>query len=117
SQHNSPDLYLLSLTRSCDDIFEPKLEELINQLKEVGILGSLDPGVVQDDLIILDPNSNLGIEDMDNEFQTHGDRDEGYQTETENGDGQEYDEEKEEEKEAENEDEEEDTVGRYEHEI
>ncbi|CAH2052510.1 unnamed protein product, partial [Thlaspi arvense] len=61
SQHNSLGLYLLSLTKSCDDIFEPKLEELINQLKEDGILGSLDSGVVQDDQIILDPNSNLGM--------------------------------------------------------
>ncbi|CAH2036676.1 unnamed protein product, partial [Thlaspi arvense] len=61
SQHNSLGLYLLSLTKSCDDIFEPKLEELINQLKEDGILGSLDSGVVQDDQIMLDPNSNLGM--------------------------------------------------------
>ncbi|CAH2079913.1 unnamed protein product, partial [Thlaspi arvense] len=34
SQHNSLDLYLLSLTKYCDDIFESKLEELINQLRE-----------------------------------------------------------------------------------
>ncbi|XP_020869239.1 anaphase-promoting complex subunit 5 isoform X4 [Arabidopsis lyrata subsp. lyrata] len=94
AQHNRLGLYLLSLTKSCDDIFEPKLEELINQLREVGeemdawltdhltnrfsalaspddllnffndmrgILGSLDSGVVQDDQIILDPNSNLGM--------------------------------------------------------
>ncbi|XP_010475395.1 PREDICTED: anaphase-promoting complex subunit 5 isoform X2 [Camelina sativa] len=94
SQHNRLGLYLLSLTKSCDDIFEPKLEELINQLRDVGeemdawltdhltnrfsslaspddllnffndmrgILGSPDSGVVQDDQIILDPNSNLGM--------------------------------------------------------
>ncbi|KAL1202090.1 Anaphase-promoting complex subunit 5 [Cardamine amara subsp. amara] len=94
SQHNRLGLYLLSITKSCNDIFEPKLEELINQLREVGedmgawltdhlinrfsslaspddllnffndmrgILGSLDSGVVQDDQIILDPNSNLGM--------------------------------------------------------
>jgi len=94
AQHNRLGLYLLSLTKSCDDIFEPKLEKLINQLREVGeemdawltdhltnrfsslaspddllnffndmrgILGSLDSGVVQDDQIILDPNSNLGM--------------------------------------------------------
>ncbi|CAF2314953.1 unnamed protein product [Brassica napus] len=94
SQHNRLGLYLLSLTKSCDDIFEPKLEDLINQLREVGedmdawltdhltnrfssltspddllnffndmrgILGSLDSGAAQDDQIILDPNSNLGM--------------------------------------------------------
>ncbi|CAA7026406.1 unnamed protein product [Microthlaspi erraticum] len=94
SQHNRLGLYLLSLTKACDDIYEPKLEELINQLREVGedmdawltdhltnrfsslsspddllnffsdmrgILGSLDSGAVQDDQIILDPNSNLGM--------------------------------------------------------
>ncbi|KAG7596071.1 Anaphase-promoting complex subunit 5 [Arabidopsis thaliana] len=94
AQHNRLGLYLLSLTKSCDDIYEPKLEKLINQLREVGeemdawltdhltnrfsslaspddllnffndmrgILGSLDSGVVQDDQIILDPNSNLGM--------------------------------------------------------
>ncbi|EOA36043.1 hypothetical protein CARUB_v10008254mg [Capsella rubella] len=94
SQHNRLGLYLFSLTKSCDDIFEPKLEELINQLRDVGeemdawltdhltnrfsslaspddllnffndmrgILGSLDSGAVQDDQIILDPNSNLGM--------------------------------------------------------
>ncbi|KFK42976.1 hypothetical protein AALP_AA1G063600 [Arabis alpina] len=36
SQHNRLGLYLLSLTKSCDDIYEPKLEELINQLRELG---------------------------------------------------------------------------------
>ncbi|WZZ56691.1 hypothetical protein YC2023_056798 [Brassica napus] len=94
SQHNRLGLYLLSLTKSCDDIFEPKLEDLINQLREVGedmdawltdhltnrfssltspddllnffndmrgILGSLDSVAAQDDQIILDPNSNLGM--------------------------------------------------------
>ncbi|KAG5375688.1 hypothetical protein IGI04_030727 [Brassica rapa subsp. trilocularis] len=94
SQHNRLGFYLLSLTKSCDDIFEPKLEDLINQLREVGedmdawltdhltnrfssltspddllnffndmrgILGSLDSGAAQDDQIILDPNSNLGM--------------------------------------------------------
>nr|XP_018472535.1 PREDICTED: anaphase-promoting complex subunit 5 isoform X2 [Raphanus sativus] len=94
SQHNRLGLYLLSLTKSCDDIFEPKLEDLINQLREVGedmdawltdhltnrfssltspddllnffndmrgILGSLDSVAAQDDQIILDPNSILGM--------------------------------------------------------
>ncbi|KAH0854494.1 hypothetical protein HID58_069195, partial [Brassica napus] len=86
-------LYFI-LSCSCDDIFEPKLENLINQLREVGedmdawltdhltnrfssltspddllnffndmrgILGSLDSVAAQDDQIILDPNSNLGM--------------------------------------------------------
>ncbi|GKV15437.1 hypothetical protein SLEP1_g26231 [Rubroshorea leprosula] len=94
TQHNRLGLYLLALTKSCDDIFEPKLAELLNQLREIGglmdqwltnhltnrlsalqspddlfnffsemrgILGGLDSGVVEDDQIILDPNSNLGL--------------------------------------------------------
>lgn len=94
AQHNRLGLFLLALTKSCDDILEPKLEELINQLREVGglldhwlidhltsrlsslaspddlfnffsemrgILGGPDSGVVEDDQIILDPNSNLGM--------------------------------------------------------
>ncbi|XP_022142793.1 anaphase-promoting complex subunit 5 [Momordica charantia] len=94
AQHNRLGLFLLALTKSCDDILEPKLEELINQLREVGglldhwlidhltsrlsslaspddlfnffsemrgIVGGLDSGVLEDDQIILDPNSNLGM--------------------------------------------------------
>ncbi|RID48929.1 hypothetical protein BRARA_I05402 [Brassica rapa] len=94
SQHNRLGLYLLSLTKACDGMYEMKLEELINQLREVGddvdawltenltnrfsylsspddllnfftdirgILGSLDSGAVQDDQIVLDPNSILGM--------------------------------------------------------
>ncbi|KAK4792003.1 hypothetical protein SAY86_022438 [Trapa natans] len=93
SQHNRLGLYLLALTKSCDDILEPKLEDLINQLREIwtsedwltdhltsrlsslssaddlfnfftemrGILAGVENGVVEDDQIILDPNSNLGI--------------------------------------------------------
>ncbi|KAE8695230.1 Anaphase-promoting complex subunit 5 [Hibiscus syriacus] len=36
SQHSRLGLYLLALTKSCDDILEPKLDQLINQLKEIG---------------------------------------------------------------------------------
>ncbi|RZC54226.1 hypothetical protein C5167_013081 [Papaver somniferum] len=36
SQHNRLGLFLLALTKSCDDIMEPQLDELINQLKETG---------------------------------------------------------------------------------
>ncbi|KAF4353603.1 hypothetical protein F8388_017778 [Cannabis sativa] len=94
SQHNRLGLFLLAITKSCDDIFEPKLEELINQLREIGgllnhwltdhltsrlsslsspddlfnffsdmrgILGGPEAGVVEDDQVILDPNSNLGM--------------------------------------------------------
>ncbi|XWS30910.1 hypothetical protein CRYUN_Cryun23aG0031900 [Craigia yunnanensis] len=94
SQHNRLGLYLLALTKSCDDILEPKLEQLISQLREIGglldncltdhltsrlsslsspddlfnffndmrgILGGPDSGVMEDDQVILDPNSNLGM--------------------------------------------------------
>lgn len=94
SQHNRLGLYLLALTKSYDDILEPKLEELLNQLKEIsgslghwlidhltsrlsslsapddlfsfftemrGILGGLDSVVMEDNQVILDPNSNLGL--------------------------------------------------------
>ncbi|XP_024008130.1 anaphase-promoting complex subunit 5 isoform X2 [Eutrema salsugineum] len=91
SEHNRLGLYLLSLTKSCDDIFEPTLEELLHQLRGIGgsmdawltgqlikrfsslsspddlmtffneIRGILGNGFVQDDQIILDPNSNLGM--------------------------------------------------------
>ncbi|KAG4120769.1 hypothetical protein ERO13_D11G164200v2 [Gossypium hirsutum] len=94
SQHNRLGLYLLALTKSCDDILEPKLDQLINQLREVGglldhwltdhvtsrlsslsspddlfnffnelreTLGGPDSGVMEDDQVILDPNSNLGM--------------------------------------------------------
>ncbi|RZC73573.1 hypothetical protein C5167_049056 [Papaver somniferum] len=36
SQHNRLGLFLLALIKSCDDIMEPQLDELINQLKETG---------------------------------------------------------------------------------
>ncbi|XWS75705.1 hypothetical protein CRYUN_Cryun01aG0114900 [Craigia yunnanensis] len=94
SQHNCLGLYLLALTKSCDDILEPKLEQLISQLREIGglldhwlndhltsrlsslsspddlfnffndmrgILGGPDSGVMEDDQVVLDPNSNLGM--------------------------------------------------------
>ncbi|KAI6697132.1 hypothetical protein NL676_017251 [Syzygium grande] len=94
AQHNSLGLFLLALTKSCDDILEPKVHDLINQLREIGnssidwladhllsrlsslsapddlfnlfkemreVLAGQDAGVVEDDQIILDPNSNLGI--------------------------------------------------------
>ncbi|KAK8711873.1 hypothetical protein V6N13_147133 [Hibiscus sabdariffa] len=94
SQHNRLGLYLLALTKSCDDILEPKLDQLINQLREIGgllddwltdhvtsrlsslsapddlfnffnelreTLGGPDSGVMDDDQVILDPNSNLGM--------------------------------------------------------
>ncbi|XP_062153277.1 anaphase-promoting complex subunit 5 isoform X1 [Alnus glutinosa] len=35
AQHNHLGLFLLALTKSCDDILEPKLDELICQLREV----------------------------------------------------------------------------------
>ncbi|EXB53657.1 hypothetical protein L484_013291 [Morus notabilis] len=93
AQHNRVGLFLLALTKSCDDIFEPKLDELISQLREIGgllshwltdqltsrlssllspddlfnfvgemraILGGPEAGVVEDDQVMLDPNSNLG---------------------------------------------------------
>ncbi|KAK6915189.1 Anaphase-promoting complex subunit 5 domain [Dillenia turbinata] len=36
SHHNSLGLFLFALTKSCDDILEPKLDELVSQLGEVG---------------------------------------------------------------------------------
>ncbi|OIT36539.1 PREDICTED: anaphase-promoting complex subunit 5 [Nicotiana attenuata] len=94
SQHNLLASFLLSLTKSSEDIFEPKLDELISQLNEIGgvlkhwlsdhlagklsslaspddlfnffidlrgILGGSDSNVMDDDQIILDPSSNLGV--------------------------------------------------------
>ncbi|XP_070660925.1 anaphase-promoting complex subunit 5 isoform X2 [Malus domestica] len=94
SQHNRLGLFLLSLTKSYDDMFEPKLDELIHQLRGIGgllnywltdhltsrlsalsspddlfnffsdmrgILGGPEAGVLEDDQVILDPNSNLGM--------------------------------------------------------
>ncbi|XP_065850571.1 anaphase-promoting complex subunit 5 isoform X2 [Euphorbia lathyris] len=93
SQHNRLGLYLLSLTKSYDDILEPKFEELITQLREIGgslghlfidnltnkfshfeapddlfiffgemrgILGGSE-AVLEDNQVILDPNSILGM--------------------------------------------------------
>uniref|UniRef100_A0A2N9F9B1 Reverse transcriptase zinc-binding domain-containing protein n=1 Tax=Fagus sylvatica TaxID=28930 RepID=A0A2N9F9B1_FAGSY len=94
AQHNRLGLFLLALTKSCDDILEPKLDELISQLREVcglsnhrfidhltsrlsalsapddlfnfftdmrGILGGPESGVMEDDQVILDPGSTLGM--------------------------------------------------------
>ncbi|KAE8654930.1 Anaphase-promoting complex subunit 5 [Hibiscus syriacus] len=94
SQHSRLGLYLLALAKSCDDILEPKLDHLINQLREIDglmddwltdhvtsrlsslsspddlfnffnelreTLGGPDSGVMDDDQVILDPNSNLGM--------------------------------------------------------
>ncbi|KAF2314761.1 hypothetical protein GH714_033476 [Hevea brasiliensis] len=94
SQHNRLGLYILSLTKSYDDILEPKLEDLISQLREIGgslgpwlidhltsrvsslsspddlftffsemrgILGGSDSVVIEDNQVILDPNSILGM--------------------------------------------------------
>ncbi|XP_016537856.1 anaphase-promoting complex subunit 5 isoform X1 [Capsicum annuum] len=94
AQHNLLGSFLLSLTKSSEDIFEPKLDELVSQLKEIGgvlnhwlsdhlarklsslaspddlfnffndlrgILGGSDSNVMDDDQIILDPSSNLGV--------------------------------------------------------
>ncbi|GFQ05969.1 anaphase-promoting complex subunit 5 [Phtheirospermum japonicum] len=94
SQHNRLGIFILSLTKSCDGIFEPTLDELIVQLREVGgllndwlsdrltrslsslaspddlfnffaelrgILGAPDSNVMDDDQIMLDPNSSIGM--------------------------------------------------------
>ncbi|KAK6116325.1 hypothetical protein DH2020_049952 [Rehmannia glutinosa] len=94
SQHNRLGIFLLSLTKACDGIFEPTLDELIAQLREIGgllnhwlsdhltrrlsslaspddlfnffadlrgILGGTDSNVMDDDQIMLDPNSNVGM--------------------------------------------------------
>ncbi|KAJ7965051.1 anaphase-promoting complex subunit 5 [Quillaja saponaria] len=94
AHHNRIGLFLLALTKSCDDILEPKLDELINQLRVIGglannwftdqltsrlsslsspddlfnffsdmrgILAVPDSGVMDDDLVILDPSSTLGM--------------------------------------------------------
>ncbi|XP_073286204.1 anaphase-promoting complex subunit 5 isoform X3 [Primulina huaijiensis] len=94
SQHNCLGIFLLSLTKACDSIFEPTLDELTVQLKEIGgvlnhwlsdhltrrlsslaspddlfnfftdmrgILGGCDSNVMDDDQIMLDPNSIIGM--------------------------------------------------------
>ncbi|CAA2979095.1 Hypothetical predicted protein [Olea europaea subsp. europaea] len=94
AHHNSLGIFLLSLTKACDSIFEPSLDELIAQLREIGgllnhwlsdhlarrlssltspddlfnffndlrgILGGSDANVVDDDQIVLDPSSALGM--------------------------------------------------------
>ncbi|KAF5189542.1 Anaphase-promoting complex subunit [Thalictrum thalictroides] len=95
SQHNRLGLFLLSLTKSYDDILEPKLDELTNQLDEIGggvlnhwlsdhlinnissiklpddlfnlfstLRGTLGGGPetgIEDEQIILDHNSQLGM--------------------------------------------------------
>ncbi|XP_020554997.1 anaphase-promoting complex subunit 5 [Sesamum indicum] len=89
SHHNRLGVFLLSLTKACDGIFEPTLDELIAQLREVagllnhwlsdhltrrlsslaspddlfnfGILGGSDANVMDDDQIMLDPNSIIGM--------------------------------------------------------
>ncbi|CAH9075793.1 unnamed protein product [Cuscuta europaea] len=45
SQHNGLALYLTSLIKSCEDIFEPKLDELIAQLKKVS--GTLNDWLIE----------------------------------------------------------------------
>ncbi|KAK7385926.1 hypothetical protein VNO78_31903 [Psophocarpus tetragonolobus] len=93
--HNRLGLFLLALTKSCDDILEPKLDELIHQLRMMsqnweaswvidqlmsrlsslsspddlfnffsdirGILGGPESGAIEEDQVILDMNSSLGI--------------------------------------------------------
>ncbi|XP_047941090.1 anaphase-promoting complex subunit 5 isoform X1 [Salvia hispanica] len=94
SQHNCLGIFLISLTKECGGIFEPTLDELITQLKEIdgllnhwlsdhlmgrlsslaspddlfnlfadlrGILGGSDSNVMDDDQIMLDPNSIIGM--------------------------------------------------------
>ncbi|CAI9090028.1 OLC1v1024711C1 [Oldenlandia corymbosa var. corymbosa] len=90
SDHNRLGLFLISLTKSCDHVLEPKLDELIELLKEVGdwliahltsrissfespddlfnfftdlrsTLGGTDSSVVDDDQIMLEPSSILGL--------------------------------------------------------
>ncbi|KDP35516.1 hypothetical protein JCGZ_08954 [Jatropha curcas] len=86
AQHNRFGLYILSLVKSFDDILEPKLEELISQLREIGgplghwlidhltsrvsSLSSPDDlftffsemrGILGVNQVILDPNSILGM--------------------------------------------------------
>ncbi|CAO2834151.1 unnamed protein product [Amaranthus hypochondriacus] len=90
SHHNSFAVFLVALIKSYDDILEPKLDELIGQLREIGglldqrltfklsslvspddlfnsfgelqgILGGSDSSVLEDDQITLDPSSNLGL--------------------------------------------------------
>ncbi|XP_050227164.1 anaphase-promoting complex subunit 5 [Mercurialis annua] len=94
SQHNRLGLYLLALTKSYDDIVEPTLEDLLNQLREIGgslgqwlihglttklssllspddlfnfftemrgILGGSDSVHMEENQVILDPSSFLGM--------------------------------------------------------
>ncbi|KAL0404244.1 UNVERIFIED_CONTAM: Anaphase-promoting complex subunit [Sesamum radiatum] len=94
SHHNRLGVFLLSLTKACNGIFEPTLDELIAQSKEIagllnhwlsdhltrrlsslaspddlfnffadlrGILGGSDANVMDDDQIMLDPNSIIGM--------------------------------------------------------
>ncbi|XP_057769695.1 anaphase-promoting complex subunit 5-like [Salvia miltiorrhiza] len=94
SQHNRLGIFLRSLTKDCGGIFEPTLDELIAQLKEIGgllnhwlsdhlmrrlsslaspddlfnlfadlrgIIGGSDSNVMDDDQIMLDPNSIIGM--------------------------------------------------------
>ncbi|KAJ4828800.1 hypothetical protein Tsubulata_010814 [Turnera subulata] len=94
SQHNRLGSYLLALTKSFDDFLEPKLEDLITQLREIsgslghwlidhltnllsalsspddlfnffsemrGVLGGSDSVIMEDNQVILDPSSNLGL--------------------------------------------------------
>ncbi|KAL3646159.1 anaphase promoting complex subunit 5 [Castilleja foliolosa] len=94
SQHNRLGIFILSITKACDGIFEPTLDELSAQLREAGgllnlwlrdhltrrlsslaspddlfnffaelrgILGASDSNVMDDDQIMLDPNSSIGM--------------------------------------------------------
>ncbi|KAL6506801.1 hypothetical protein OROHE_022238 [Orobanche hederae] len=94
SQHNRLGIFILSLNKACDGIFEPTLNELNAQLREIGgvlnhwlsdhlmrrlsslsspddlfnffadlrgTLGAHDSNVMDDDQIMLDPNSSIGM--------------------------------------------------------
>ncbi|KAL6570503.1 hypothetical protein OROGR_000053 [Orobanche gracilis] len=94
SQHNRLGIFILSLIKACGGIFEPTLNELNAQLREIvgvlnhwlsdhlmrrlsslsspddlfnffadlrGILGPPDSNVMDDDQIMLDPNSSVGM--------------------------------------------------------
>ncbi|CAL1367343.1 unnamed protein product [Linum trigynum] len=94
SQHNHLGLYLLAITKSHGDFLEPKLADLLTQLKDIsgslgdwliehltsrlsslsspddlavlfsefrGILGGTESAVIEDNQVVLDPNSYLGM--------------------------------------------------------
>ncbi|CAI0398446.1 unnamed protein product [Linum tenue] len=94
SQHNHLGLYLLAITKSHGDFLEPKLADLLTQLKDIsgslgdwliehltnrlsslsspddlavlfsefrGTLGGTESAVIEDNQVVLDPNSYLGM--------------------------------------------------------